>query len=181
MTAMRPSCPAHSSLWPWKERTRQRRIVPSHTPAGILHHVHRAPTNRKNALRSKASLSRLRGRTRVCAGRVHNASNRTSSGGVSPFFVLTAERFTRSRVRDLPRVTPRNVLSVKRSWSQAIRPSNRSISSFIGRKIIPSGSNVPLVHVSSQPRYGPWSHSHLRRSTRASSSARVRCKPMMRL
>jgi len=63
-----------------------------------------------------------------------------------PFFVLTAERFIRCRVPDLLRVTPRNVSSVKPSWSQANRPSDGFISLLSGRKIA-SRSSAALIHV----------------------------------
>ena len=63
MTPMRSSCPADSSLGPWKERTRQRRIMPSHTPTGILHHVHRGMGRRKGVV-EELTLARQH----LCAG-----------------------------------------------------------------------------------------------------------------
>ena len=37
----------HHRPLPWEERTRQRRIVPTHAPAGILDHIHRSMCRRK--------------------------------------------------------------------------------------------------------------------------------------
>ena len=38
---------SHVEVLPGEERTRQRRVVPTHAPAGILHHIHRSMGWRK--------------------------------------------------------------------------------------------------------------------------------------